>query len=610
MSEPQIKVRIGANDDTKKGADAAVKTLGTIGNRANKAAAKTVSDLSRAGRSRTVGILKTVGAVEKATASAFGNKSVISGTIGRLGALSETLGVVGEGFGAAALEAGAFAGAVSATAATLGAVVAVGLAAGYAAYKIADGWSKGAAAIGRFSQVIGIAVQDLQAFQQAGERAGVTAQDSGSALNGLAQTFNDAKYGRNNPALYMMSKLGVQFRTGKDGQLDTVAMTQDLADALARQKNAQTRRMVAQQFGISDSALPMFLGGSKQLNADMVDAKKHGAVMNDNDIATAERFQRKSVTVGQMGKRVVQTVSAADARLVEPAMDKMITLGRSLMDSGKSFSGGVKDFENLMKGGLKLAADGIQKGAEIINDAGTKMRDAANSIADSFTEWNTETTAPLQYNAGLDPSLAPKALAFRQWYEKNGFSRNSAAGMTAQDYAESKFNPFARGDYDKKSGQYTAYGLKQWHKDRQDIYARLFGHTMQSVRDPDRARLEQLQFSAWETKHNEATAGRNIRAASTAFEAGATASREYERPADVNGQARARGSLATRIATLEEKQLRSNDGGTAASATAPATIPVKVDVNVHDRRTEAKVTAGGSRAPAISHAFDFSGPKM
>lgn len=123
-----------------------------------------------------------------------------------------------------------------------------------------------------------------------------------------------------------------------------------------------------------------------------------------------------------------------------------------------------------------------------------------------------------------------------------GWDKNQAAGIGANLQAESGLNPFATGDH----GQ--AYGIAQWHKDRQAEYEKLFGHTMQSVRDYNQALREQEQFVQYElTKGMRRHAGDILRAAKTAAQAGDAVSRYYESPKDTNGAAAARAANAQKV---------------------------------------------------------------
>lgn len=121
---------------------------------------------------------------------------------------------------------------------------------------------------------------------------------------------------------------------------------------------------------------------------------------------------------------------------------------------------------------------------------------------------------------------------------KLGWTPEQAAGLAANWMRESHLNPTAVGD------QGAAYGIGQWHPDRQAAFQRLFGHPIQQS-----TLSEQVTFADWELRHgNEQAAGRDLMRAKTAGEAGAIVSTEYERPADREGEAALRGQMAEALA--------------------------------------------------------------
>lgn len=106
-----------------------------------------------------------------------------------------------------------------------------------------------------------------------------------------------------------------------------------------------------------------------------------------------------------------------------------------------------------------------------------------------------------------------------------GHSKNESAAILANLQAESSMDPFAVGDKGK------AYGLMQWHPSRRQDYTSLFGHTMESVKDKEKAMQEQLQFMEWELKNTEATGWSRVKAIrDTAASKAATFSRQVVRP--------------------------------------------------------------------------------
>jgi len=121
-----------------------------------------------------------------------------------------------------------------------------------------------------------------------------------------------------------------------------------------------------------------------------------------------------------------------------------------------------------------------------------------------------------------------------QYFQSRGMSKAEAAGLTSQIHSESNGKVNAVGD------KGAAYGLLQWHADRQANFQKMFGHDIkQSTAD------EQLAFIVHELKQGtERAAGNKLAGATSAYQAGADASRLYVRPADREGEAARRGSYA------------------------------------------------------------------
>jgi hypothetical protein len=103
-----------------------------------------------------------------------------------------------------------------------------------------------------------------------------------------------------------------------------------------------------------------------------------------------------------------------------------------------------------------------------------------------------------------------------------GWSYENAVGIVTNILAESSGRTDAVGD----GG--LAYGLAQWHPDRQAEFKKLFGHDIRQS-----TRLEQLKFIDWELKHTEAGAGQRLMAEHTAGGSAGAFSQYYERPAAV-----------------------------------------------------------------------------
>ena len=120
------------------------------------------------------------------------------------------------------------------------------------------------------------------------------------------------------------------------------------------------------------------------------------------------------------------------------------------------------------------------------------------------------------------------------YFQAQGWSREQAAGLAANIKRESAFNAGAVGDNGK------AYGIAQWHPDRQAEFKKKFGKPIQGSSLED-----QMAFMHYElTQGNERGAGNKLRGTSSAAEAAAAVSTHYERPADQAGEAAKRGQMA------------------------------------------------------------------
>lgn len=108
----------------------------------------------------------------------------------------------------------------------------------------------------------------------------------------------------------------------------------------------------------------------------------------------------------------------------------------------------------------------------------------------------------------------------QQFFMRNGYTGAQAAGLVANLAQEdSNFDPAKEGD----NG--TAYGIGQWHKDRQEDFRRVIGRDIRGS-----SRDDQLRFMKWELDNRSYLGGNEIRHAQSASQAAALASANYFRP--------------------------------------------------------------------------------
>lgn len=178
-----------------------------------------------------------------------------------------------------------------------------------------------------------------------------------------------------------------------------------------------------------------------------------------------------------------------------------------------------------------------------------------------------------------------------KYFQGFGWTREQAAGIAANLSAESGFDPQAIGD----GGD--AYGVAQWHQDRQAEFRKWSGKSIQKSTLED-----QLGFVNYElTQGNERAAGDALRATKTAGEAGAVVSRRYERPKYVEDEAAARGRLAESLAAPQ------GPISSGAAQVQESKVHVEVELKNAPEGTKAQVKTQGNAQASSRIAYSGVG---
>jgi hypothetical protein len=104
-----------------------------------------------------------------------------------------------------------------------------------------------------------------------------------------------------------------------------------------------------------------------------------------------------------------------------------------------------------------------------------------------------------------------------KYYLNIGYTPEQSSAIVGNLVRESGLNPSAVGDNGK------AFGLAQWHPDRQAKAKQLYGEKWTDFDN-------QLAFVHWELNNTEKSAGDKLKKASSVWEAGKVFTDEYERP--------------------------------------------------------------------------------
>lgn len=177
-----------------------------------------------------------------------------------------------------------------------------------------------------------------------------------------------------------------------------------------------------------------------------------------------------------------------------------------------------------------------------------------------------------------------QALAY---FTSQGWTRQQAAGIVANLTAESGLRTNAYGD----NGQ--AYGIAQWHKDRQRAFEKFTGHSIKGS-----TLAEQLAFVNHELQTSEKRAGDWLKRAGNAYAAGFLVSSMYERPAGGQVEAERRAQMAMLMANAYVGARP----GTAQAKASTTTNDVHIgSITVQTKATDANGVARGMKTALLGH---------
>ncbi len=226
--------------------------------------------------------------------------------------------------------------------------------------------------------------------------------------------------------------------------------------------------------------------------------------------------------------QVLQQVAGLSAALTQ-AHPKLFTTASN---------GAAQTVGDVLDAATRLLQPGFEKAADLaaqldppelnptVAPVGAPAPNSAN-----FTAPPGVSTAIAKHKA--DAQRVIDALAGTAW------TRPQMMGIIANIYSESGFNPAIPGD----GG--SAYGLCQWHRDRQKKFRLDFGKAIQSATFED-----QVKFIDDELRTSEKAAGDLLKRQTTAGASGFVVSLHYERPLNGTSEANNRAGIAEAFATL------------------------------------------------------------
>lgn len=467
------------------------------------------------------------------------------------------------------------------------------------------------AALDRLSKNLGASVETVSAWSQAAEVAGGSADGLQGTMDMLSKSQTELQLTGQSGLIPYFSALGIAMTgaNGKARQSDEIML--DLADRFSRMDRTQANNM-GRMMGIDQGTMNLLLKGRGEVEL-MVKRQKEASVVTKQQAEESSKLRESMVRNKQEFQAFGRELLSMAMPALQKFFDLMLDLG-AWMRENKEFVqaflaviaiglGAIavatipinltavavlalaaaiaalyQDYQTWKRGGdslinwevwqfgLDKAKTGIEKFKNYAHDAFYRIfaaADAAKSavsgdMAHAKWAWNeakqgapAEGAAPTTGAAKRAPntvnstSRSPAGTPEQErqaiaYFVAQGWTPAQAAGLVANIKRESALRPDAVGDSGK------AYGLGQWHPDRQAAFKARFGKPIQGS-----TLAEQLAFMQFElTSGSEQRAGAMLRGAGTASEAGAAISKYYERPADREGEAKARAKLAEQLSLM------------------------------------------------------------
>lgn len=470
--------------------------------------------------------------------------------------------------------------------------------------KVVGDFKSAGTELDNFNRLTGLSTQNVQALGQALAAQGGNAQDAFAAMQKIQDLMAS-------PITGNVGWFGDVAKLGLDP--NAIIGAQDTAEALANiagsfeKMTPLNQRLAGQALGFDENTIRLLMRGRDAVEQQLDSRGKLG-IMTQKQVEDAARLTKATSELNlvftDMGNTIAGELVPAFAEMAED-FTEFYRNNKELVDSGlEAFFGTLaKNIElvsaalilmggaSALKGLAALRALAFGAGAAGGSGAGSAaagalagasaMRIATGGLAALFysSSLNEGEEEELRNNR-LRRGGAEGAAATIDYFRAKGWTEDQAKGIAANIEQESGFRADAEGD----GG--NAYGLAQWHPDRQANFAKFSGKDIRQS-----TAQEQLDFIHYElTRGKEKAAGERLKMASSASEAAAIVSQYYERPADQDGEIARRAAIAN-----------SYGGTPALESQAPV-----VDLSNQDqwRKMQSELASGSKAGPGLMDQID------
>jgi hypothetical protein len=503
------------------------------------------------------------------------------------------------------------------------------------------------AQLDRFSQNLGLSVSTISAWSNATERLGGSAQGLQGTLDMLSKAQTELRLTGESSLIPYFSALGISMAdtNGQARPLDEILLS--LSDRFSKMDRTTANNM-GRMMGIDQGTMNVLLQGRKELELTIRRQKEQNAVTKAQ-AEEATKLQKSFVDAKQsfaaFGRSLLMEAAPALEKLFQLFQDfgqwiqdnrefvvdflKVLGVGLAAVAVAAmplnlavlavlALAAGIallwQDYQTWKRGGDSLidwekwepgitaAGNGIKELGKIaMATFGVIIEGARTAQAMINGNWGDkkDSKIPKWYRNDWDAGVGTikgwlgdkgstmgqgqpgTAEYIKKYFQDRGWKDIHAAGIAANLMSESGGKINATGD----NG--SAFGLAQWHSDRQAAFAKWAGHDIRSA-----SLDEQLAFVQHElTQGSERAAGDKLRATTTASDAAGSVSTNYERPKDTAGEASRRGAYAASLMGIPGASRAATGGGGANQGAGNVDRSVEThigEIKVYTAATDAK----------------------
>lgn len=431
--------------------------------------------------------------------------------------------------------------------------------------------------ISNLSQITGQSVGSIRALGNVFEQLGYSAGEANGTIQSISDALANANYGGASPdALEPFINLGIRTKDKDGNPRDVAEMLLELGEAVKKSSSTiMEARMKLKAMGFSNADIAFMTADNAR---EMLAKERANAEAYEQQAEKARKLNKFIKELGQtftnLGVQALPVVEPI-VKDVTDGLQKLVAVANKHPEGAQMAIKAIGAVALLAKGPVGAlivalealrewylkAKDWLANGNEIqknvvsgeyegntvdpsnynVDPKSEKTGDWGTGFYKTTSGWLDSGIKAFKDAWGEDPVVGGvpgnngknKASQAIDFFVSKGYSADEAKAITANLQGESSFDEKAVGDGGK------AYGLAQWHPDRQAQFRKLFNKDIRAA-----TFQEQLEFVDWELRNTHQKALREMRKARTLGDKTGAITRHYEIPADITGASAKRAQIA------------------------------------------------------------------